>query len=176
MHEAVQPAVQVVTVSDWPTIVLGIVTGIVGLAGIGGTLWSGKRSITAENQRARLAEKRRVYARFFAAITDLLVLSDSASQSKHRERKKPELNQAMGLAVNAMSEVLLIAPEQLGQLSLDHGEKAVNAVTKALEDPGSNFYFTWEPQDLLNAMRADLGDPPIQMGTNGLDASARDKG
>src|SRR5215471_18310757 len=82
---------EVVTVGpDWPAIAAGITTGVVGLAGIGGTLWQGKRSreaqtadlkasldatadnlkvgINAENERARLAEKRRIYARCTTAL------------------------------------------------------------------------------------------------------------
>jgi hypothetical protein len=71
-----------------------IVTGAVGLAGTGGTLWQGQRgreasskdlnhslevgaanlitSINADNERARIAEKRRIYASFIATLGNLL--------------------------------------------------------------------------------------------------------
>jgi uncharacterized protein YbjT (DUF2867 family) len=79
----ISPVVQVVTGgTNWPAIIGAISTGVVGLAGIGGTLWQGKRareaqtadlktsldataenlqrSLNTENERARLAEKRRI--------------------------------------------------------------------------------------------------------------------
>jgi hypothetical protein len=82
VEDAISPVVQAVTVGpDWPAIAAAIV---VGLAGIGGTLWQGKRSreaqtvnlkqsldaatenlkigIGAEKERMQLTEKRRTYA------------------------------------------------------------------------------------------------------------------
>ena len=56
------------TGTDWPAVVAAISTGVVGLAGIVGTFRSGKRSINAENERARLAEKRRIYAAYHASL------------------------------------------------------------------------------------------------------------
>jgi hypothetical protein len=55
------------------------ITGVVGLAGIGGTLLSARMtgksdaanlrmSVSAEDTRAKLAEKRRIYANCLAAI------------------------------------------------------------------------------------------------------------
>jgi hypothetical protein len=41
-----------------------LITGVVGLAGIGGTLWQGQRTREADSNRDWIAEKRRVYARF----------------------------------------------------------------------------------------------------------------
>jgi hypothetical protein len=60
-----------------------IITGAVGVTGIGGTLLSArwqtagvKLSIAAEDERARLAQKRRVYAATTAALNDgLLAMS-----------------------------------------------------------------------------------------------------
>jgi hypothetical protein len=83
--EAITPIVQVVTGgTDWPAIVAAITTGVVGLGGILATYWQGKRgqeaasknfstTITAENERARLAEKRRIYAACLNALNDLAV-------------------------------------------------------------------------------------------------------
>ena len=45
------------------------IIGIVGLAGIGGTLLSARMTGSSEDRRAKLAEKRRVYAGFLAALT-----------------------------------------------------------------------------------------------------------
>jgi hypothetical protein len=71
-----------------------LVTGAVGIAGIGGTLWQGKRAreaqtadlkasldattehlklgINTENARIRQADKRRIYATYLATVRDLI--------------------------------------------------------------------------------------------------------
>jgi hypothetical protein len=50
MREAIAAAVPVVTVSDWPVIVTGIVIGVVGLAGIVAVYWQGKRAAEASSE------------------------------------------------------------------------------------------------------------------------------
>ena len=71
---AISPVVQVVTGggTDWPAIVAAISTGVVGLAGIGGTVWGSRRSINAEDARARLAQKRLIYADCLTAIVEMI--------------------------------------------------------------------------------------------------------
>jgi len=70
---------------DWGPVITAGITGIVGLAGIGGTLVSAKitrksaaenlrTSIGAEDERARLAEKRRIYAQALASLTAVNVM------------------------------------------------------------------------------------------------------
>lgn len=72
--EAITPVIQVVTSgTDWPAIVAAITGAVVGLAGIVATFLSGKRRINAENERARLAEKKRIYAACLNALNDLVV-------------------------------------------------------------------------------------------------------
>jgi hypothetical protein len=64
---------------DWATVVPTAITGLLGLAGIGGTLLSARltsksdaenlrTSISAEDARSRVVEKRRIYAKCLAAL------------------------------------------------------------------------------------------------------------
>jgi hypothetical protein len=84
---------------SWDVVVTATVTGAVGIAGIAGTLWQEKKaresqsrdlklsidsaaenlrmSLKAEDARAKIAEKRRIYARCAAAIDDLANMSGS---------------------------------------------------------------------------------------------------
>ena len=53
MQEAIASAVQAVSISDWPAIVTGVVTGVVGLAGIMAVYWQGKRATETASQTFR---------------------------------------------------------------------------------------------------------------------------
>lgn len=76
---------------DWATVVPTAIAGVVGLAGIGGTLLSARltsksdaenlrTSISAEDAGAKLAEKRRIYANCIAAITACASATDNAAR------------------------------------------------------------------------------------------------
>lgn len=137
MREAVAAAVQVVTVSDWPAIVTGIVIGVVGLAGIAATYWQGKRaaeaasqnlrrSIDVENERTRLAEKRRIYAACQAAFTAMRIESithrvayQPPADQEQRDAAELALNQVQRTMLNATSELLLIAPNGVRKIAAD---------------------------------------------------------
>jgi hypothetical protein len=84
-----------------------LITGAVGLAGIGGTLWQGKRSreaqsadlkvsvdataenlklsIAAETERAYVVDKRRIYAAYHAALHTLLSAGRSSEEDRATE-------------------------------------------------------------------------------------------
>jgi hypothetical protein len=71
----------------WPT----IITGAVGVAGIGGTLLSArwqtasvKLSIAAEDERAKRAEKRRIYAAAYSALSDGLSAMSGQEPSENK--------------------------------------------------------------------------------------------
>src|SRR5262245_31553900 len=124
MREAIAAAVPVVTVSDWPAIVTGIVIGVVGLAGIAAVYWQGKRaaeaasenlrrSIDAENERAQLAEKRRIYAACQAAFTAMRIESithrvayQPPPSQAQRDAAELALNQVRRAMLNAVGELL----------------------------------------------------------------------
>ena len=106
-----------------------LITGIVGIAGIGGTIlaaWmTGKRqtanlelSIGAENERHRLAEKRRIYAACQASFENML--RATLEFKIHHTRADPPsawVNAPIeaGTAMNvAISELRLVAPIEIG--------------------------------------------------------------
>lgn len=63
MIDAASPVIQVVTTgTDWPAIAAVISTGIVGIAGIGSAIWQARHNWGKEDDRAKLAEKKRIYA------------------------------------------------------------------------------------------------------------------
>src|SRR5438552_300981 len=70
--EALSPIVQAATTgTDWPAIAAAVSTGVVGLAGIVATFLSGKRTINAEDARARLAQKRQMYVGCLTAFAEM---------------------------------------------------------------------------------------------------------
>ena len=180
MREATAAAVQAVTVSDWPAIVTGIVIGVVGLAGIAAAYWQGKRatkaaseslrtSIDIENARARLAEKRRIYAACQAAFTAMRVESithrvayQPPPNQDQRDAAELALNQARRAMLNATGELLLIAPAGVRKLAADLTDGYLSYITATMR--GASMDEPTEPaghlQDqLYDAMRADLGEP-----------------
>jgi hypothetical protein len=180
MREAIAAAVQVVSVSDWPAIVTGIVIGVVGLAGIAATYWQGKRateaaseslrrSIDVENERARLAEKRRIYAACQAAFTAMRIESithrvayQPPPNQDQRDAAELALNQARRAMLNAAGELLLIAPMGVRKLATDLNDSYLSYITATVR--GASLDEPTEPaghmqNQLYDAMRADLGEP-----------------
>jgi len=180
MREAIAAAVPVVTVSDWPAIVTGIVIGVVALAGIVAVYWQGKRaamaasenlrrSIDAENQRAQLADKRRIYAACQAAFTAMRIESithrvayQPPPDQAHRDAAELALNQARRAMLNATGELLLIAPTDVRKLAADLTDSYLSYTTATVR--GASLDEPTEPpghmqSQLYDAMRADLGEP-----------------
>jgi hypothetical protein len=135
---------------DWASILPGAITGVVGLAGIGGALWEGKRtreaasrslqssldaaaenlasSAKAEDMRAYDAEKRRIYAAFNGAIERIWFVATS-SQDFTTDPGRSNYNNAMTALWSAYYEVSLIAPSAI--------ERSASALTNALKDFGA---------------------------------------
>jgi len=94
------PVVQVVTSGvDWPAVAAAIAGGVVGLAGIIFAWRQSKMTISAEDARTTLAEKRRIYANYLAAIAQYQRLSaiagDDDTEDAFQELKQAqELEQA----------------------------------------------------------------------------------
>ena len=180
MREAIAAAVPVVTVSDWPAIVTGIVIGVVALAGIAATYWQGKRatqaasenlrnSIDAENERARLTEKRRIYAACQAAFTAMRIESithrvayQPPPSQDQRDAAELALNQARQAMLHVTSELLLIAPKDVNRLAADLTDSYLSYIIAtvrgaSLEEPtGPAAHIQ---NQLYDAMRADLAEP-----------------
>ena len=124
--------VEVVTTgTDWPAIVAAISTGVVGLAGIGGTIWSGTRRINTESERVRLAEKRRIYAAYHTALDRLWATWISAEDIENIQALRSFLRDADTTAASAASEVGLIASASVRYQAI--------AIQKELQD------FTYSP-------------------------------
>jgi len=150
-------------------VVAAISTGVVGLAGIGGTLWQGKRSreaqtagikasldatadnlkvgIDAENERARLAEKRRIYASYSATIFHAYAIATQKPGVAVKEKAETML-----AAIEAISQLELIAPDAVTGLARD----ALLTITGSEEVDNAQFN-TLRPL-MSRAMRADLGE------------------
>ena len=180
--EAITPVVQVVTGgTDWPAIVAAISTGVVGLAGIFGTLWQGKRareaassdlkvslgattanlnrSINAENERAQQAAKRHAYAAFHVAINDFVV-AVSSGEDLNSEAARSAFAKARTALLSTNAEVALIAPKQIDDLM----DELVAVLTDLMEARRANPSAPRPPKldeehrKLFDAMRADLGE------------------
>lgn len=180
MHEAIASAAQAVSVSDGPAIITGVVTGVVGLAGIVATYWQGKRateaasenyrrSIDAQDERARLADKRRIYATCQATFTAMRIESithrvayQPPADQAQRDAAELALNQAQRAMLNATSELLLIAPNDVRKIAADLADSYVSYTTAtvrgaSLDEPtGSAAHMQ---SQLYDAMRADLAEP-----------------
>jgi hypothetical protein len=180
MQEAMAAAVQAMSVSDWPAIVTGVATGVVGLAGIVAVYWQGKRatetasenfgrSIEVQEQRARLAEKRRIYAACQAAFTAMRIESITHRVAyqpppDHEQRAAAELalNQVQRAMLNATSELLLIAPNGVSKIAADLADSYVSYITAtvrgaSLDEPTAPAAHMQD--QLYDAMRADLAAP-----------------
>jgi hypothetical protein len=149
---------------DWAT----IVTGAVGLAGIGGALLSARMSgnsnsrdlltsISADDGRARRAEKRAMYAKFLANCTDMLRVQSridvykADSPQGHLPREVDEQN-ALSLiaAMTANAELELIAPADVRERARELLDIIIG------HRPG----YGEARKQLMTAMRADLGESP----------------
>ena len=180
MIDVIAPVVQVVTSGvDWPAIAAAIATGVVGIAGIVGTSWQGKRaregqskdlrasidaaaenlklSIGAETERARLTEKRRIYAQCLGAFGGLM----AAATKSDLYREMDPLNQESDIAQNEHAVALIAAHDALSQLQLiaptpvqDRASKFMGSLLVVGERGDSE-----ARKQLLMAMRADLGEP-----------------
>jgi hypothetical protein len=165
--EQASPVIQVVTGgTDWPAIVAAISGGVVGVAGIIFAWRQSSRSISADDQRARLAEKRRIYAHFLAACSELVRASGMVDAEPKRtpfqlvkglEVAPPtaaELQRTVAQAntVSAYSELELIAPKQVCDVALGYVRAILVKKVKHSE-----------PLDrVVSVMRADLGEPVQQ--------------
>ena len=116
---------------DWAI----VVTGVVGLAGIGGTLLAARMtsksdaanlrtSISAEDARANRAEKRRIYANYLAALSAGFGSSVASSTYKGpADQKHDEIaaqwRDARTTALSASAEVRLIGSAAVASLATE---------------------------------------------------------
>jgi hypothetical protein len=168
-----------------------LITGAVGLAGIGGTLWQGKRSreaqtadlkasldataenlkagIKAENERARLAEKRLIYADCLTAFVEMMPATAGYrvefSAADHDAEKLQAAESRLGKARDAMYRALSLVEvggsdevAKLAQESTDAFMKYVFATRTGESSDADADKIRDAMANLRQAMRADLGE------------------
>lgn len=149
---------------DWAI----VVTGVVGVAGIGGTLLAARMaarsaaenlrtSISAENARANRAEKRRIYAGCVAALTAYFDATVAARTvvllvAGQRAELEAEVGRTRLAAQVATSEMDLIGPPEVAIMA----HRAAQAVLRASEG-GSTSDASGSIISLTMTMRRDLG-------------------
>jgi hypothetical protein len=154
---------------DWATVTSTAITGAVGIAGVvGGVITariagssarkSAQLNITAEADRARLAEKRRIYARGVGALDTAMLAKgdvrivqvradsgDAEALAKLDDYRAKE-NATLRDALEAASELELIAPRP-----------AVELVRNALVGVSDRDVYAGHREKLVEALRDDLG-------------------
>lgn len=148
------------------------ITGAVGVVGVVGGVITSRRSaqlsISAEADRARLADKRRIYARGVGDL-DTAMLADGAARAAE---KHAESVQASGAAVAVVEdqykraaenrakavEALGSANQAVSELQLITEGPAVKLAKDALDSVSDPGIYAGHRNDLLIALRADLGE------------------
>ncbi len=146
-----------------------IVTGAVGLAGIGGTFWTARLGWNREDRRAKVAEKRRIYAGCLAAYSKMawpLIDHRSAHNSDDLEWKK-QANARIkadqdNLGAN-ISELRLIAPAGVAELAEKLQDVVSDFISDSLDHTDVAGGAARPYNRLYQAMRADLGEPPLSV-------------
>jgi hypothetical protein len=162
---AVAPTVVHVVTSgtDWLSLAAVISTGIVGIAGIASTAWQASKRSDQQDRREALAQRRRIYAEYLGAIHRMTRPAfdvDIAFQTKDTER--------ITLTTDILADLETRAEVTLGQLRLVASPVIVSIAEWLLDltrfpSAERKDTPTWfdSYQDLTNAMRADLGYPPL---------------
>jgi hypothetical protein len=161
---------------DWSIVVPTAITGVVGLAGIAGSIISARQtsksasrdlhlSIKAEDKRASIAERRRIYAAFNAAIESLWIVVTS-SEDLTLDPGRLHYNQAITLLWSNYYEVRLVASGRASSLAYDVTEMMTQMAGKLLKDRdeylkanGGSYEpsgFNDKRERMVNEMRNDL--------------------
>ena len=172
------------SMSIWPT----VITGVVGVAGIIGTILAARItasrqtanllfSLTEERNRARLVDKRQVYANFITAAheADLMIMWVYIARSQGKEDVPiSELYKLRAAMYSRLSEVELVGSEEvisraqaMSRYVTQSSASLINPylvevdnLSKEARPPGSDPLQEAEKR-LNEAMRADLGVEPV---------------
>lgn len=150
---------------DWPAIVASISTGVAAVAGIGAALWQANHNWDHDDKRAKLSEKRRIYAAFLLTLNEVLRAAMEQKVTKGgrgSSEAQIKYNEAHSRCRSALFELTLIAPAGVRDAAI----YALSAMGKYSEDSAASAKAVAE---LANEMRVDLGEPPyspIPMASN----------
>lgn len=176
MQEIAPTVVHVVTSGvDWPAVTASIATGVAIVAGTFGTIWQSRRAdraaasnlqvtIDSERYRARIAEKRRIYAAYLGSLISV------AGEIRNFESCGPEMSEEDRLAnrtgvvhadahaMDVMCELTLIAPPDLARKATLAGQNVSNYADGVVLGEGGAQNLNALRNRLCEAMRADLGE------------------
>jgi hypothetical protein len=181
MLTVVPAIVHVVTSgTDWPAIAASISTGVAAVAGIGGTILgariAGKSqlsglnlSISAEDERAKITEKRRIYAQCHAAFNNMVtavVAVRTYMVKEITERQIPAADHQTVVASEmyvALSELKLIASTEVAEAAERVADyfRAYTAATSQAAGLDEGLEYRYLRNRLYRIMREDLGEPPL---------------
>jgi hypothetical protein len=113
---------------DWTNVVSGAITGLVGIAGVAGTIIAARiagnsaresagLSIAAEERRARLTDKRQVYARFVGDLYTAAALAKDTKFSEDSSSDRADFEAARRDFFIRGNELILIAPLPVADLA-----------------------------------------------------------
>jgi hypothetical protein len=183
--------------AEWTSYIPTIVTGLVGLGGIGGAAWQAKQSreaatadlrrsldaatenlrlgIAAGNERARVAERRHIYAEYLAAVNAQLLAFHRLFDARRKEEGKQaidsmwrEIESHTTEGNNARMALDLIASEGVIEQAVRITD-SLNEIEQAVRESQTEEAWTGLADlDLLgNAMRADLGEASVNFQREG---------
>lgn len=165
-----------------------LITGAVGVAGIGGTVLAARMtnksqtanlvlSIDAENERARIADKRRIYATCLATLENVLptivtlrmLVADEQSDYETFKAAVAEMKAADTAMSVAVSELRLISPAKVSSLAEELSQHlreflidAKDGVNEGVSESKLTEAWTRLERQLYDAMRADLGETSLE--------------
>jgi len=195
----VSPTIHVISGTDWAAIWAAVATAIAAVVGVGGTAWQGARarraasddlkaslaaatanlvtSITAEDNRADIAAKRRIYAACLASLKLMIPAvimhrgdMTRATTQEERLAARARMHDSRLQMLNAVSEIRLIADDEVTAAAdeaersfmsyLDETNRGGRPRARATKRATTN-------RKLTRLMRKALGvpDPPASLDT-----------
>jgi hypothetical protein len=165
---------------DGTVVVSTAITGAVGIAGVAGTIiaariagnsarQSARLSIAAETDRARLADKRQVYAHTIAAMRSATAAAvkvsaygDHESAEGRATAARENISAALA-ALEAVSALMLVAPPPIVNLA----DQVMNCFTAFHQGTLDRNAFAEARHRLYDALRADLDEEASRLSGQG---------
>lgn len=151
------PTVIIESNTNWPAIIASISAGVAAVAGIAGTLWQANRNWKHDDDRAKVAEKRRIYASCIATLSKGMQAAIFRSTHPGDTKASREYNNALIDCLTAVSELALIAPAKVTDLGAD----AVLQIRAHVEN--NQAFMSGAIALTVRAMRVDLGEPQLNI-------------